>query len=145
MWHVLEQEAPELARFGLAHLNGKVAYLATSRPNGAPRVHPVTPIIGAGHMFVFMEPTSPKGKDLARDPRFALHCSVADNNGGEGEFIATGTATPTHDSETRKLAAELAPYQPADRYILFELHITTAQSTEYLDGSPKRTSWSATP
>ena len=47
-----------------------------------PRVHPVTPIVGSGKLFVFMEPTSPKGKDLMRDGRYALHCGIEGNNEG---------------------------------------------------------------
>ena len=63
-WKLLEDQHPELAAFGSARLNGRVAYLATVRKDGSPRVHPMTPIIGEGHLFVFMEPTSPKGHDL---------------------------------------------------------------------------------
>jgi general stress protein 26 len=69
-----------------------VAYLATVRKDGTPRVHPMTPIIGQGHFFVFMEPTSPKGHDLRRDGRFAIHCAVSDNSGASGEFSITGHA-----------------------------------------------------
>ena len=69
-WKSFEEQQPELAAFGAKRLNGKVAYLATVRKDGSPRVHPVTPIIGEGHLFVFMEPTSPKGYDLRRDGRY---------------------------------------------------------------------------
>jgi hypothetical protein len=58
-WKTLEEQQPELAAFGAERLNGRVAYLATVRKDGSPRVHPMTPIIGQGHFFVFMEPTSP--------------------------------------------------------------------------------------
>ena len=142
-WDVLEKSNPELAAFGKERLDGNVAYLATSRPNGAPRVHPVTPIIGAGRVFVFMESTSPKGKDLLRDPRFALHCSVEDNNGGEGEFVVAGVSAAVTDPETRKLAVEYSSYRPADRYILFELLVSGAQRTRYEGGVPVRTEWRA--
>ncbi|MEJ2561020.1 MAG: pyridoxamine 5'-phosphate oxidase family protein [Anaerolineae bacterium] len=74
-WEILEESNPELAAFGAERLNGKVSYLATIRKDGSPRVHPMTPIIGQGHLFVFMEPTSPKGHDLRRDERYAIHCS----------------------------------------------------------------------
>lgn len=67
-WKESEQQAPEFAEFGKARFQSGVAYLGTLRPDGSPRVHPVTPIIGE-QLFLFMEPTSPKGKDLQRDPR----------------------------------------------------------------------------
>ena len=80
-WKEFTQEAPELAAFGKSRFHSGVAYLGTIRPDGGPRVHPVTPIVGE-QLFLFMEPTSPKGKDLQRDPRCTLHCSVEDSGGG---------------------------------------------------------------
>jgi hypothetical protein len=44
-WKLLEEPQPELAAFGAERLNGQVAYLATVRKDGSPRVHPMTPII----------------------------------------------------------------------------------------------------
>ena len=44
----------------------KVAYLATVREDKRPRLHPVTPVIGEGHCFLFVEPSTPKAKDLLR-------------------------------------------------------------------------------
>src|SRR5512144_3232463 len=127
-WKTLEEQQPALAAFGAERLNGKVAYLATVRKDGSPRVHPMTPIIGQGHFFVFMEPTSPKGHDLQRDGRFAIHCAVSDNSGESGEFNIAGHAQLINDPELRALAVSLASYAPADRYILFEFDIESAAS-----------------
>ncbi len=140
-WQLLEDQHPELAAFGAERLNGKVAYLATIRKDGSPRVHPMTPIIGRGHLFVFMEPTSPKGHDLQRDGRYAIHCSVSDNSGTSGEFIVTGKAHSIHDPELRALAVRLASYTPAERYVLFEFDIESAASTTYPNDRPVRESW----
>ena len=107
-WRFLEDQQPELAAFGVERLNGKVAYLATIRKDGSPRVHPMTPIIGEGHLFVFMETTSPKGRDLQRDGRYAIHCSVSDTSGASGEFIVTGQAHLIDDPEGRALAGLLS-------------------------------------
>ena len=63
IWKEFAQQAPELAEFGKARFASGVAYLGTVRTDGSPRVHPVTPILGE-QLFLFMEPTSPKGKDL---------------------------------------------------------------------------------
>lgn len=142
-WKLLEAQQPELAAFGAERLNGKVAYLATVRNDGAPRVHPVTPIIGQGHFFVFMEPTSPKGRDLQRDARFSMHCSVSDNSGGSGEFHIAGHARLIDDPELRALAVQVSSYAPAERYILFELEIDSAASTVYTDERPVRRQWKA--
>ncbi len=140
-WQLLLDEQPELAQFGDERLNGQVAYLATIRKDGSPRVHPMTPIIGEGHLFVFMEPTSPKGHDLERDGRYAIHCSVSNTSGASGEFIITGRAHLVTDPDWRVLAVQFASYSPAERYILFEFDVETAASTTYEDGRPVRVSW----
>lgn len=140
-WKTLEEQQPELAAFGDLRLNGKVAYLATVRKDGAPRVHPMTPIIGEGHLFVFMEPTSPKGHDLQRDGRYAIHCGVSDTSGVSGEFCITGHAHRVDDAERRALAARVSSYAPADRYILFEFELETAAATTYPGDRPTRQNW----
>ncbi|MEO9256548.1 MAG: pyridoxamine 5'-phosphate oxidase family protein, partial [Tepidiformaceae bacterium] len=122
-WGDFELAAPELARFGRERLVGQVSYLATTRRDGSPRVHPVTPIIGDKRLFLFMDPSSPKGHDLQRDPRYALHCAVADTNAGAGEFLCCGTAFVVHDPELVVEATAASSYTPADRYILFELSV----------------------
>lgn len=140
-WKALEEQQPELAAMGAQRLNGLVAYLATIRKDGSPRVHPMTPIIGQGHLFVFMEPTSPKGYDLRRDRRYAIHCSVSDTSGASGEFIVSGQARLIDDPALRSLAVQLSSYAPADRYILFEFDIDSATSTVYPNSQPVRQHW----
>lgn len=141
-WHDLDQADPELASFGFARLRGSVAYLATVRQNGAPRVHPVTPILGEGRLFVFMEPTSPKGHDLRRDPRYALHSAVHDGEGSNGEFSLSGIALFVTDPHLRALAVTASTYAPRDRHILFELSVDSAASTIYSgDNAPARRRW----
>jgi hypothetical protein len=140
-WRHLEEQQPELAVFGAERLNGKVAYLATIRKDGSPRVHPMTPIIGPGHLFVFMEPTSPKGHDLQRDGRYAMHCSVSDTSGASGEFSIAGQAHLINDPALRAVAVRLASYTPADRYILFEFDVASAAATTYPNDHPMRQFW----
>ena len=140
-WQIFSSQSPELAEFASTRLHSKVAYLATIRKDGSPRVHPFTPIIGEGRFFVFMEPTSPKGHDLRRDGRYALHCSVSDTSGESGEVIVTGMAKFIEDSEVRAQAVRVCPYQPAERYILFELEVEHVLVTEYGDAGTVRRSW----
>ncbi len=140
-WKTLEQSNPQLAAFGAERLHGKVAYLATIRKDGTPCVHPMTPIIGEGHFFVFMEPTSPKGHDLRRDGHFAMHCSVSDISGSSGEFSLTGQARLVDDPQLRALAMRICTYEPSDRYVLFEFDIERAMATTYEDRGPVYTHW----
>ena len=142
-WHDFELAEPELAAFALARLAGRVAYLATVRADGGPRVHPVTPIIGAGHLFIFMEPTSPKGRDLQRDARYALHCGVEDTGGGAGEVIVNGTAELVDVPERRAIAVASSSYVPSERYILFELYLDQLSVTLYQPQGIQRQRWKA--
>jgi hypothetical protein len=141
-WAEFEEQAPEMARFGRERFQSGVAYLGTMRADGGPRVHPVTPIIGE-QLFLFMEPTSPKGKDLLRDPRFTLHCSVEDSDGGGGEFYVRGRARLVDDPHVREQAFEASPYAPQEHYILFVLSIETAFMNRYLEGKPNIHRWRA--
>ncbi|MFN2136557.1 MAG: pyridoxamine 5'-phosphate oxidase family protein [Candidatus Promineifilaceae bacterium] len=139
-WAEFSRQAPELAAFGADRFGSGVAYLGTIRQDGGPRVHPVTPILGE-QMFLFMEPTSPKGRDLLRDPRYALHCAVEDSSGGQGEFYVRGRATPVHDPAVRAQAVVVAPYDPAERYILFSLSVEFAFSNVYEEDGPNTRRW----
>ena len=141
-WKEFAQLAPELAAFGKTRFGSGVAYLGTLRADGGPRVHPVTPIIG-DQLFLFMEPTSPKGKDLQRDSRYTLHCAVEDSNGGGGEFYVRGRASQIHDPLVRHQAVQASSYTPQDRYILFVLTVDYAFMNTYVDGNPTTRRWEA--
>lgn len=141
-WHDFHKQAPDMAAFGANRFRSGVAYLGTLRPDGGPRVHPVTPIIG-DELYLFMEPTSPKGKDLQRDGRYTLHCSVEDSDGGGGEFYVRGQATLTADPLVREKAVAASPYPPRDRYVLFVLSIDFAFMNTYEDDTPHPRRWSA--
>lgn len=139
-WKTFAQQAPELAAFGESRFRGGVAYLGTLRADGGPRVHPVTPIIGE-QLYLFMEPTSPKGRDLQRDPRYTLHCAVEDSSGGSGEFYVRGRAIFTDDPTARALAIQASSYTPQDRYILFVFGVEFAFMNTYMDGTPHPRRW----
>jgi hypothetical protein len=124
-WAEFAKREPELARFGAGRLTEAPAYLATVRRSGSPRVHPVTPIISPLGLFLFMEPTSPKGRDLRERGWFALHNGVPDNAGSGGEFNVRGRGRSRYVSHV----ADAASYMPADRYILFELRLSEAAAT----------------
>jgi hypothetical protein len=139
-WKEFAQQAPEIAPFGEARFQSEVAYLGTVRADGSPRVHPVTPITGE-QLFLFMEPTSPKGKDLQRDPRYTLHCSVEDPSGGGGEFYVRGRARFSDDPLIREQAVRASSYVPQPHYILFIFTIEFAFMNTYVNGQPNSRRW----
>lgn len=142
-WGEFASSAPEIAAYGLKRLNGRVAYLGTVRENGRPRVHPVTPIISQQRLFLFMEPTSPKGRDLERDGHYALHCSVEDSSGGQGEFYVRGLAERVNDVALRDEAIQASSYKPHERYILFTLSVEYAFMNIYTDDGADTKRWKA--
>ncbi len=145
-WKDFANAHSALAEFGAKRIAGRVAYLATVCSDGSPRVHPVAPFFGQGHLYVYMDPTSPKCKDLQRDPRYALHCSVENTNGGEGEFYIRGQARVVADTAKRATVFQIARevgFNPKDRYIVFELDIQRAASLVYHGDQILRDAWRA--
>jgi len=140
-WGEFEAVDPELAAFAARRLLETPAYLATVQSDGRPRVHPVTPILGGGRLFVFMEPTSPKGRDLEARGWFALHNGGLDTHGTGGEIAMMGVGERVDDGESRRTAVGACSYEPADRYVLFELKVNEAASTEYGGTQPRRRRW----
>lgn len=138
-WKEFEKQTPRLALLGFEKLNRKVAYLALLNKDGSPRLHPVTPFIGNGMLFMFTEPSSPKIRDLGRDGRYALHCSV-DRKDGEPlvEFLVSGAAKVISDKSVRAEAEKIAASPVViHNYVLFEFRIDSVLLVEY-DAEGKR-------
>lgn len=131
-WKIFAEKSPELAAVVYEKLNRKIAYLATLKKDGSPRLHPVTPFIGNGMLFIFTEPSSPKIRDLQRDGRYALHGSV----GGEGplvEILVSGEATAIANQQVRRQQAERIAASPVveDSYFLFEFQVAQVLVVQY--------------
>ncbi|MCL4519103.1 MAG: pyridoxamine 5'-phosphate oxidase family protein [Thaumarchaeota archaeon] len=141
VWKEFAKLEPQMSAFGLERLARKVMYLGTIRSDGYPRVHPFTPFVSSGHLFAFMEPTSPKAHDLNRDGRFAMHSLVTDQNGTGGEFILSGRAFQVTDQPLRIVAVQGCPYQPRERYLCFEFMLERCLTNEYVDRNPTVRHW----
>lgn len=139
IWDGFARLQPVMASFGRERLEAGVAWLATVRSDGGPRVHPVSPKLAEGQLVVYMYPSSPKAHDLRRDPRFCLHATVENDAGGGGEFSVTGTASVIEDAPMR--AAIMGGAERAAPYVLFALDIASALAITYRDGQPVRLRW----
>jgi Pyridoxamine 5'-phosphate oxidase len=137
-WQEFAKAEPELATFGEARFRQGIAFLATIRQDGSPRVHPVMADLIEGHLLVFMEPTSPKVQDLLRDGRYSLHAFVAPF-AANGEFLCRGAAKAL-TGELRTRFGTKAPNMQ-ERYVLFEFFIKEAFRTVYVEKKPIRTRW----
>jgi hypothetical protein len=125
-WAALETAAPDLAREGWARFaRTRVALLGTLRADGSPRISPIEPYHLAGHL-IFTAMSSPKLDDLRRDPRMALHSSVSDINGTEGEFKVTGRAVPTDDPAIVDAPDTWWTGRPRNRFEIFVVEIAEA-------------------
>lgn len=135
-WKEFEEHAPQMAALGFERLNRKVSYLALLNKDGSPRLHPITPFICNGMLFMFTKPSSPKIRDLRRDARYALHCSV-DRKEGEPliEFLVSGRANIIGDVDVCKQTAKEIAASPVvtNDYVLFEFRIDNALVVEYDD------------
>jgi hypothetical protein len=141
-WGAFTAAEPELAAFVAERLQATASYLATVRVSGAPRVHPVTPILTTDGLFLFMEPTSPKGVDIRERGWFALHNGVPDDSGSGGEVSVSGTGRLVEDGSVRATVAAAARYDPEDRYVLFELYPSEVRCNGYGDVPlPERRRW----
>jgi hypothetical protein len=107
----------QLEKFGLA-------YLATVRKDGSPRVHPVAPLIVDGRLLVATPRASPKGHDQLRDDRCVLHFLPGKN---DDEFLIRARARPVRDPEVRAQAQAAAHYVHDDDF-LFEYDIESVMT-----------------
>jgi hypothetical protein len=148
-WADFEAAAPEMAAAGrgLLYQHGiGLAYLATIRPNGGPRLHPFCPILAVGGLWGFINHRSPKGRDLLRDGRYAIHAFP--NGRNDDELMIDGRAVVCEDEGiAAAVRAEYgATYQTPSEETLFELRIERVLVATYDDSStwpPVYTKWSA--
>jgi hypothetical protein len=133
-WEDFERAAPELSAAGRALLyqyGPGLAFLATVRSDGGPRLHPICPVIVDGGLYALIG-KSPKRGDLLRDGRYALHSFPAKDV--DDEFYVSGRARQIKDSE--RFAAVLAAQQAVGvntgpNELLFELHVERAMHAKY--------------
>lgn len=71
--------------------------LATLRPDGFPRISPMEPWLFDGDLWLAGMPGTAKFRDLADDPRFALHTATVDPEVRDGDAKVWGTVTDIAD------------------------------------------------
>lgn len=131
-----------------------VAYLATVRRDGAPRLHPFCPIIAGGRLFAAIPHRSPKGHDLRRDPRCVVHAMPGPD---DDELCIRAAATEvTADVDAAALVRRVVArsgvggmIESVSRHPLFELDLQQVDVATWVNaGQPGthavRNRWRAT-
>ncbi len=131
-WTEFERQQPALADAGrrqLYQVGIGLAFLATVRPNGGPRVHPVCPVISPAGLHLLIV-AGPKHADLHRDGRYALHSETCPPPRQDDGFALTGRAREIADQEADRmvrgqvLAEREGRIWPGfDQEVIFELGI----------------------
>jgi hypothetical protein len=153
-WGVLRERRPELAEAGRALLyrvGVGLAYLATVRADGGPRLHPICPLLHGDGLYAFIVP-GPKRGDLHRDGRYVLHSFPTPDN--EDAFACTGRAWFVDEAALRQALAELfvseraaigVPEPGADQHLFaFDLErCLLTRTTGHGDPHPRHIVWRA--
>jgi len=146
-WGGFVEQAPRLGAYAAERFadeaTGRLTYISTVRKDGGPRVHPVKVFPAGEGLFLFMYPDSPKGYDLQRDPRIALHAAVTPNPFASGELAAHGTASIVEDARIREAASAVAPFAepPAATNVLYAIDLDFVMGAFVVDGAPLRLRW----
>ena len=132
-WAQFATAAPDLAGAGRALLHQfgvGLAFLATVRRDGAPRLHPVCPVLSGDGLFVLITATSPKRADLLRDGRYALQ-TFPQPKAGSDEFYVTGAARLVEDGAMRAAVLRDAKHMADESETLFELSVDRVMHTRW--------------
>ena len=150
-WSEFERCAPEVAEAGkelLFQYGPGIAFLATVRKDGAPRLHPICPTLVDGLLYALILPTSPKCGDLKRDGRYALHTFPAKDR--DDEFLVTGRAYFVDDraQEAKVREDQVARGMTSSQdEVLFRFDIERVMHARYPGGHgtwpPKYSVWRA--
>ena len=132
-WKEFRAQEPELAAVGeglIFQFGVGLAFLATIRKDGGPRLHPVCPVMYNGHLYVFISPQSPKKNDLLRDNRFAMQSFPPPREESE-EFYLAGCVERIEDRQFFKQVMSSAKSQVHEDETMFELKIERGMHTTW--------------
>jgi hypothetical protein len=155
-WSDFRQRRPDLVEAGrglLYQVGVGLAFLATVRHDGGPRLHPFCPLLTDDALVAFIIP-SPKQRDLQRDGRYALHSFPTDAN--EDAFYLAGRARLVHDGAVRERFAALFVEErsaigvpvPAAQDLLFAFDVDACLLTRtegFGDHHPRHEVWRSGP
>lgn len=149
-WVEFAAQEPDVAQLGERILKKYgIAYLGTIRADGGPRVHPISPVLVAGGLYIGIIPTSAKRRDLDRDGRCVIHTLPGPN---DAEVCFTGRAVRLSDDELAALVQQApANVRLARDTPLYEIQLEQVACTTFVNDPAverpvaTRTKWTSTP
>ncbi|MDX1435910.1 MAG: pyridoxamine 5'-phosphate oxidase family protein [Anaerolineales bacterium] len=132
-WKQFSAASPKLAQLAQAQIfqyGVGLAFLATVRKDGGPRLHPVCPVISRENLYLFILPESPKLADLERNGHYAMQ-AFPQAKPDSDECYITGKAKRIDDPGvfSRVLSDAKHPADPSE--VLFELDIDRVMHTRW--------------
>jgi hypothetical protein len=129
-WAEFANAEPNLAAFARTRIEGRIVYQATLRPDGGPRVHPVSPRSPPGSSAFLSVTRARRSARWRTTARYALHAAQRweDHAGGYGEFSAPGSLEQIPSSHPAVLAR---PSQTAYGLVHYACSIDEAGATEH--------------
>jgi pyridoxamine 5'-phosphate oxidase-like protein len=143
-WKEFAQQRPDIAAIGrrLLYAHGiGLGFLATVRPDGGPRVHPICPVFTDDDLYATIVP-GPKLHDLRRDGRYSLCSETCPPPNYDDNVYITGIAEEISDRDLwDRIGAQMLaernltePWPDFDKQALFRLTLETCLVTLTLAG-----------
>jgi hypothetical protein len=145
-WGEFQRAAPELAHAAKARFEAtRLGLLGTLRADGSPRISPIEPYFTADELLIGAMASSPKARDLMRDPRCVLHSVVSEPDAGETEFKLYATALEVRGDVLRQARADAWwTSQPPELATVYALRVDEALRVKWAleSGEMTVTRWS---
>ncbi len=124
-WAQIEADEAEFAAAARASMDARVhKTMATLRPDGSPRISGIEARFIDGELSFGSMPNSPKVRDLAADPRFALHSGSHEPDIWAGDSKFAGTVIEVTEPDVKQAYVAAAGTAPPGDFHLYRTDIT---------------------
>ena len=124
-WAQIEVDEAEFAADARGSMEQRVhKSIATLRPDGSPRISGIEARFIDGELSFGSMPNSPKVRDLAADPRFALHSGSHEPDIWAGDSKFAGTVIEVTERDVKQAYVAAAGTAPPGDFHLYRTDIT---------------------
>lgn len=149
----MDSSPPRWADFAERLRPERTYWLATTLPSGAPHVVPIWGVVVGSTLYFYSERRTRKARNLAADPRLALHLASGDDvvivHGWAEDLGAPGASVTVVRALDDKYSdpgdAGYLPSADPDFDVLWALHPTSAMSWNLDAYDTSQVRWSSSP